>query len=53
MGYEAIRLQRPLAVDDIVSVHYFEYSSNYYFEGERHDFWEFLYVDKGELMMEA
>ena len=26
MGYEAIRLQRPLAVDDIVSVHYFEYS---------------------------
>ena len=33
MGYEAIRLQRPLAVDDIVSVHYFEYSSNYYFEG--------------------
>ena len=41
MGYEAIRLQRPLAVDDIVSVHYFEYSSNYYFEGERHDFWEF------------
>ena len=22
MGYEAIRLQRPLAVDDIVSVHY-------------------------------
>ena len=45
MGYEAIRLQRPLAVDDIVSVHYFEYSSNYYFEGECHDFWEFLYVD--------
>ena len=42
IGYEAIRLQRPLAVDDIVAVHYFEYSSNYYFEGERHDFWEFL-----------
>jgi len=53
MGYEAIRLQRPLAVDDIVSVHYFEYSSNYYFEGERHDFWEFLYVDKGELDVRA
>lgn len=53
MGYEAIRLQRPLAVDDIVSVHYFEYSSNYYFEGECHDFWEFLYVDKGELDVRA
>jgi len=49
MGYEAIRLARTLAVEEIVSVHYFEYSSSYYFEGERHDFWEFLYVDKGEL----
>ena len=28
-------------------------SSNYYFEGERHDFWEFLYVDKGELDVRA
>ena len=47
MGYEAIRLQRPLAVDDIVSVHYFEYSSNYYFEGERHDFWELFVCGQG------
>ena len=53
MGYEAIRLARTLAVEEIVSVHYFEYSSSYYFEGERHDFWEFLYVDKGELDVRA
>ncbi len=46
MGYEAIRLQ-PLAVDDIVSVHYFEYSSNYYFEGERHDFWGIFVCGQG------
>ena len=36
-----------------MTVHYFEYSSNYYFEGERHDFWEFLYVDKGEVYVVA
>lgn len=53
MGYESIHLNRMLTVDEIVSVHYFEYSSNYYFEGERHDFWEFLYVDKGELDVRA
>lgn len=53
MGYEITRLERPLAVDEIVSVHYFEYSSIYYFEGERHDFWEFVYVDKGELDVRA
>ena len=49
MGYEALPLKSALCVEAIVSVHYFEYSSNYYFEGEQHDFWEFLYVDKGEL----
>lgn len=53
MGYEAIRLTCPLRVEALVTVHYFEYSSSYYFEGERHDFWEFLYVDKGEVTVKA
>ena len=48
MGYEVLRLARVLAVEEIVSVHYFEYSSSYYFEGECHDFWEFLYVRSEE-----
>lgn len=34
-------------------MHYFEYASNYCYEGEQHDFWEFLYVDKGELHVRA
>lgn len=49
MAFRPIVLDRPIAVDQVVTVHYFEYSSSYYFEGERHDFWEFLYVDKGEV----
>ncbi|WP_367924309.1 AraC family transcriptional regulator [uncultured Ruthenibacterium sp.] len=49
MKYEALPLKPAFQISSIVSVHYFEYSSNYYFEGEQHDFWEFLYVDKGEL----
>lgn len=49
MAFRPIVLARPIAVDRVVTVHYFEYSSSYYFEGERHDFWEFLYVDKGEV----
>ncbi|MGN1267534.1 MAG: helix-turn-helix domain-containing protein, partial [Dorea sp.] len=35
------------------SVHYFEYMSNFAFAGEAHDFWEFLYVDKGEVNVSA
>jgi len=42
-------ISRPVRVDRVVTVHYFEYSSSYYFEGEQHDFWEFVYVDKGEV----
>ena len=49
MDYKALRLERPFEVDEVVSVHYFEYAKNYVFEGEKHDFWELLYVDKGEV----
>lgn len=49
MFFRPTSLTRPIEVDRVVTVHYFEYSSSYYFEGERHDFWEFLYVDKGEV----
>jgi AraC-like DNA-binding protein len=34
-------------VDALVSVHYFEHAKNYVFEGEKHNFWELVYVDKG------
>ncbi|MEG2959689.1 MAG: AraC family ligand binding domain-containing protein, partial [Oscillospiraceae bacterium] len=53
MGYEMLTPLRPITVEGLVTVHYFEYSSSYYFEGESHDFWELLYVDKGELDVDA
>jgi AraC-like DNA-binding protein len=28
-------------------VHYFQFARGYVFTGERHDFWEFVYMDKG------
>lgn len=53
MNYEFLSPLRPLTVEQIVTVHYYEYASGYYFEGERHDFWELLYVDKGALEVRA
>lgn len=53
MNYEAVRIARALTVDEIVSIHYFEYANNYFFEGEQHNFWEFVYVDKGEVTVRA
>lgn len=47
VSYKSITLKKELTIDQIVSIHYFEYMCDYAFEGEFHDFWEFLYVDKG------
>lgn len=49
MNYESTLLNQDIIVEKLVTVHYFEYTSRFYFPGETHDFWEFLYVDKGEV----
>lgn len=49
MEYIGTKLEEVISIKEIFSIHYFEYMSNYNFEGERHDFWELLYVDKGEV----
>lgn len=51
--YESIKLKQDLIVDEIVTIHYFEYMNDFYFAGESHDFWEFLCVDKGEVNVRA
>ncbi|MDO4313692.1 MAG: AraC family transcriptional regulator [Eubacteriales bacterium] len=53
MGYNGILLKDSISVGKIYSIHYFEYMSNFSFEGESHDFWEFICVDKGEVNIVA
>ena len=44
----------PVKVDPVIrvralyTIHYFEFAAGYIFEGESHDFWELVYLDKGE-----
>ena len=49
MNFVPTILKQDLVVNEIYTVHYFEFSKNYVFEGESHPFWEFVYVDKGEV----
>lgn len=51
--YEKTKLIEVFDIKKIVSVHYFEFAKNYVFDGEKHDFWEFVYVDKGEVEVMA
>lgn len=53
MDFVIVKPIKPICIDGLVTVHYFEYSSHYAFGGESHDFWEFLYVDKGEVIVGA
>lgn len=47
MAYQHVRLDQELCIDNIYTIHYYEYQNDFHFDGERHDFWEFQFVDKG------
>lgn len=49
MEYTSTKLKNIITIKEIYSIHYFEYMSDFSFEGEKHNFWELLYVDKGEV----
>ncbi|EOT24251.1 hypothetical protein C805_02463 [Eubacterium sp. 14-2] len=53
MEFYRYPLSRLFEVSQIVTIHYFEYGKDFIFEGESHDFWEFLCVDKGEITVTA
>lgn len=53
MSFVPCLLERPLEIRSIYTVHYFEYTRDYAFAGESHDFWELLYVDKGSVRVTA
>lgn len=53
MKYIGTRLKDEITVRELVTVHYFEFPRDYHFAGESHDFWEIVYVDKGELTVET
>ena len=53
MNYTGVDLKDSIHIDELFTVHYFEYMNDFCFEGEKHDFWEFLYVDKGDIYVTA
>lgn len=53
LNYLPLAPLRPIEVRQLYSVHYFEYTGSYAYPGERHDFWELLYVDKGAVRVTA
>lgn len=46
-------LPEVVRVDNIVTVHCYDYAPNFSFPGESHDFWEMVFVDAGEVCIVA
>ncbi|MBQ7339937.1 MAG: helix-turn-helix domain-containing protein [Clostridia bacterium] len=47
------KFKKVFNIDSIITIFYMEFSKDFSYEGERHDFWEMVYVDKGEVICTA
>lgn len=47
--YIKTQLSSIINISKIVTIHYYEFDKNFVFEGEKHDFWELVYIDKGQV----
>ncbi len=52
-NFTRISFDKIFNVDKIITIFYMELSKNFYYEGEKHDFWEMVYIDKGEMICTA
>lgn len=47
--YEKSELKTVVKINALYTVHYFKYGKNFSVQPEKHDFWEMVYVDSGEV----
>ena len=47
------RIDTVINITRLVTIHYFEFAKDFVFDGESHDIWEMVYVDKGEILETA
>lgn len=51
--YQGHSPEKTFCISELYTIHYFEYYQNYNFKGESHDFWEFIYADRGTIAVRA
>ena len=49
--YVKTQLKNVINISKIVTVHYYEFDKSFIFNGESHDFWEMVYIDKGRVQV--
>ena len=51
--YIKTKFKNTINISKIITVHYYEFDKNFSFDGEKHDFWEMVYVDKGKIEVKS
>lgn len=49
MSYRRQRSLPLIRVQDLITIHYYEIDPDYRYPGERHSFWEMVYIDNGTI----
>ena len=47
------KLNIKINVSSIYTIHYFKYGTNFKYEGEKHNFWELVFIDSGKASITA
>ena len=50
-AYVKTELKSVVSISEIVTIHYYEFDKSFVFSGESHDFWEMVYVDRGQVLV--
>lgn len=50
-AYVKTELKSVISISEIVTLHYYEFDKSFVFSGESHDFWEMVYVDRGQVLV--
>lgn len=53
MNFQRYPVQEVVSIYKLITCYYFELAKNYRYAGEKHDFWELYYVDKGEIEIDT
>ena len=53
MGSIKTVLKEDFILRKVITIHYFEFNKHFSYVGEKHDYWELVYVDRGEAFVLA
>jgi AraC-like DNA-binding protein/quercetin dioxygenase-like cupin family protein len=52
-NFTRVSFEKIINVEKIITIFYMELEKNFCYDGESHDFWEMVYIDKGEMVCTA